>query len=131
MKLARIGVAFVVAAIAASSAVADDAAPQKSNKAPARAAHAKSAKPAADQAGGWRDVKFSNPNAPPVGAAPAAMSGFPPAANRAPKEAAGGVSLGLKWHATNEPIDPYDAIRHTSGPDGPGDTFEGGIKLGF
>jgi hypothetical protein len=41
------------------------------------------------------------------------------------------MSIGLKWHATNEPVDPYDSVRHTSGPDGPGDTLEGGIKLGF
>jgi hypothetical protein len=103
----------------------------KSRKAPAHAASAKSAKPAADQGGGLRDVKFSDPNAPPVGAAPASNGGFASTANGSRNEPVGGVSLGLKWHATNQPIDLYDAIRHTSGPDGPGDTFEGGIKFGF
>lgn len=134
MKLDRISMACLASAIAFSSAIADEIAPPKPSRTPAHAAkppHAKSAKPAADQAGGLLGVKFSDPNAPPVGAAPAPDGGFAPAANGTPAEPASGVSLGVKWHATNEPIDPYDAIRHTSGPDGPGDTFEGGIKLGF
>ena len=37
----------------------------------------------------------------------------------------------LKWRATNDRVDPYDAVRHSSGPNGPGDAVEGGVKLGF
>ncbi len=131
MKLDRIGLACVTSAIALSCAVADEIAPSKSKKPPAHAARERAAKAAAQQSGGLRDVRFSDPNAPPVGAATPTNSGFAPAAIGAPKEEAGGISLGLKWRAANQPIDPYDAVRHTSGPDGPGDTFEGGIKLGF
>jgi hypothetical protein len=131
MKRDRIGVVCLVLGFAASSAIADEIAAPEPKKTPAQAAHAKPAKPPVAQAGGLQDVKFSDPNAPPVGAAPASKSALAPAANGAPKEPAANVSLSLKWHAANEPVDPYNAIRHTSGPDGPGDAFEGGIKLGF
>ena len=42
----------------------------------------------------------------------------------------GGVSFTYKWHATNEPVDPYWHVRDP-GPDTPGSTFLGGLKLGF
>lgn len=132
MKRRRISIVCLALAFAASSAVADETAPVKPRKPPARAAHAKAAKSPSEQAGGLQDVKFSDPKAPPVGAGAASTrSAFATAASGAPKDPAANVSLGLKWRATNEPVDPYDAIRHTSGPDGPGDTFEGGVKLGF
>jgi hypothetical protein len=41
------------------------------------------------------------------------------------------MSLGLQWRANNDKVDPYDAVRHSSGPAGPGDAIEGGVKLGF
>lgn len=47
------------------------------------------------------------------------------------KGARGRVSFGVKRHASNEPNNPYERVLPRSGPDGPSDTFEGGIKLGF
>jgi hypothetical protein len=49
----------------------------------------------------------------------------------APGEPKGSLSLDLKWHATNDRPDPFDAVTHTSGPNGSGDAFLGGVKLGF
>jgi hypothetical protein len=131
MKLGRIGIACLVSTLACTAAVADEATPAKPGKPSAHAAHARAVKSPDEQAAGLQGVKFSDPNAPPIGAATSSKSEFAPAEHSAPKETAPGMSIGLKWHATNEPVDPYDSVRHTSGPDGPGDTLEGGIKLGF
>jgi hypothetical protein len=77
-------------------------------------------------------IQFSQPNAPPLGAQRTSISPGPPTSSGvAPNEPKGGVSLDLKWRATNDRVDPYDAVRHSSGPNGPGDAVEGGVKLGF
>jgi hypothetical protein len=41
------------------------------------------------------------------------------------------MSFTYKWRATNEPFDPYWQVRKSYGQDGPGNTFMGGLKLGF
>jgi hypothetical protein len=41
------------------------------------------------------------------------------------------VSFTYKWHATNEPVDPYWHVRNAPGADAPGSSFLGGLKLGF
>jgi hypothetical protein len=83
------------------------------------------------QPGNPRPIKFSDPYAPPVDAGQALKSDFPPAATGTPKEPAAGVSFDLKWHASNAPNNLYEHVLPRSGPDGPGDKVEGGIKLGF
>jgi hypothetical protein len=100
-------------------------------KAAAHEKGAKIVKPAAGGAGALQNVTFSDLNAPPVGAAPASKIDFPSGSKGAPKDPSGKVSLGLKWRATNNAPNPFDAMRHTSGPDGPGDAVEAGVKLGF
>jgi hypothetical protein len=74
-------------------------------------------------------IQFSQPNAsrsPPRRARRRSQ-----AQAAAPSEPDGGVSLDLKWRATNEKTDPFDAVRHSSGPNGPGDAVQGGVKIGF
>jgi hypothetical protein len=74
-------------------------------------------------------IQFSQPNTSPIGPQKAVA---PPArSNVATKDPKGDVSLDLKWRATNDRNDPFDAVRHTSGPNGPGDAVEGGVKFGF
>jgi hypothetical protein len=87
--------------------------------------------PSASTAGSVGEIDFSQPYAP--ASSPQKSSNPAPAAQtrNAPVEPQGGVSLDLKWHATNDKADPYDAVRHTSGPDGPGDGVAAGVKLGF
>lgn len=48
-----------------------------------------------------------------------------------PAGATTGPSLDFKWRATNDRINPYSAVNHAVGPNGQGDTFEGGVKFGF
>jgi hypothetical protein len=81
--------------------------------------------------GSLNDIQFSRPNAPPVGAQKGAAQASQATKAAGPSEPQGGVSLDLQWHASNDKTDPYDAVRHTSGPNGPGDGVLGGIKLGF
>lgn len=101
-------------------------------KAPAHAQKTKAAKPAAP-ADSMRDVTFSDPSGPLIdGAKTPKQPAQPSAAKGAPVDPDGrGLSLDMKWHATNDTADPYDAVRHTSGQDGPGTSVLGGIKLGF
>ena len=124
-------VAFALVAISASAAFADDVSAPIIHKTPDRAVKAKLAKPTV-RAGDRRDVKFSDPNALLAGATKGARPDLRPIdARDVPAEPNGGLSLGLKWRATNDHPDPFDAVRQTSGPNGPGDAVEGGIKLGF
>jgi hypothetical protein len=94
-------------------------------------ANAKPVKPPATKGQPLGDIPFSNPYAPPVGAGIAAGGGFAAPQPAAPVDPQGGVSFTYKWHATSEPTDPYWHVRNEYGPDGPGDTFLGGLKLGF
>ena len=80
---------------------------------------------------GAGEVKFSDPTAPLTSERPAKQQRLPTEAPRQWIEPQGGVSFDMKWHATNSAPDPFDAVRHTSGPNGPGDAVEGGFKLGF
>jgi hypothetical protein len=121
-------VCFAFAALTASPALADNDFAPKAKKTPT---HAKSAETAPSQPGNPQTIKFSDPYARPIGAGQPSKSDFPPAATGAPKEPAGGVSFGVKWHATNSPNYPYEHVLPTAGAEGSGDTFEGGIKLGF
>jgi|SRR5271170_4658779 len=76
------------------------------------------------------DIRFSEPPSPVTGARPPRENDAGPATRKS-VEPQGGVSLDLKWHATNDRVDPFDSVRHTSGPDGAGDGIEGGLELGF
>jgi hypothetical protein len=130
MSLLRQSVVWAACTAAVcAQARADDVAPQPK---PAHASKAKP-KPAAQprpQPDGLSEIQFSNPYALPEGTAGTKAADFP-AARLAPTEPKGDVSFSYKWHATNEPVDLYNAVRHSAGPDGPGDTFMGGLKLGF
>ena len=127
-----------IAAAFATSALADDLnGPNAQGASPAAAAksHRSVKKPsnaASDAASPDMDqIQFSQPNASPLAnqkptkAAPEKKSGD------AASEPAGGVSLDFKWRATNDKTDPFDAVRHSSGANGPGDAVQGGIKIGF
>jgi hypothetical protein len=74
-------------------------------------------------------IRFSQPNASPI--APQKNASPSPRPGVAAKEPQGGLSLDMKWRASNDKVDPYDAVRHSSGPGGSGDAVQGGIKLGF
>jgi hypothetical protein len=137
MKLLRQGLVWIVCGAAASTqALADElAAPQlppSTSAAKAMAKPLKPARPGSSQAGGL-DEKFSNPYAPPEGAGKATGArNFPATGSAGAVDPKGGMSFTYKWHATNEPFDPYWQLRHNEyGPDGPGNTFLGGLKLGF
>jgi hypothetical protein len=137
MKLVRLAAFGLISAFAADAFAegplpipgVDGAQPAIVKKSSKPGAHVKTAKPV--QSGELGDIPFSKPNASPVGEAATSNGDFAAARKGAAKPPAPDVSLGLKWRATNEPVDPYDAVRHTSGPEGPGDTFEAGLKLGF
>jgi hypothetical protein len=120
----------VICAVAPIQAIADDlsaAAPI----APPPAAKMKVVKPPATQGQSLSDIQFSNPYAPPVGAGKATGPDFPAPRSAAPVDPKGGVSFTYKWHATNEPLDPYWHLRNSPGADAPGSKFLGGLKLGF
>lgn len=130
--LGSLGLAALAAvALVASPAFADDGAPHKTNKAAAHPRHAKSVAKPASASGALEDVKFSNPYAPPVGTAQAPKSDLAPAGKAPPKQPEGGVSVGVKWHASNDPNNPYEHVLPRSGPDEPGDSLQLGVKLGF
>jgi hypothetical protein len=128
--LSLIGAMCVVASI---EAAADDLPATQPNSAPPPpAAKSKIAKPPATGGQGLGDIQFSNPYAPPVGAGQATGANFPAAQRATPVDPKSGMSLTYKWHANNEPVDPYWHVRSNEyGPDGPGSTFLGGLKLGF
>lgn len=121
----------ILAVIAASSAVADDVAAPASVKAPGHVARAKNKTRAKSvvPAAGMEAIEFSDPSAPPVGAAKSPKLAVPPDAAGAPAESQGGPSLDLKWHADNDHINnPY---WQPWVPNGQGYNVEAGVKLGF
>ena len=128
MMLARLGVIGLACAALAGEAWADEAA------SPAKPAHrhakATVSKADAAKADGLAGVKFSDPYAPPEGAGQAKTGDFRAADRAPPAEPKSDLSLTYKWRASNAPNDPYDHVRHLT-PDGPGDAFMGGLKLGF
>ena len=134
MNLLRQGLVLIVCGAAAcTQALGDDLAgqqPQPPSVSGPKAKAQKPAKPAPSRADGLGAVKFSNPYAPPEGAGKATGGDFSAARRAAPVDPKGGVSFTYKWHATNEPVDPYWHVRDP-GPDAPGSAFLGGLKLGF
>jgi hypothetical protein len=126
--LSLIGVICVVAPM---QAIADDLSAAPAIAPPPPAAKSKVGKPPATQGQNLGDIQFSNPYAPPVGAGKATGAGLPAPRSAAPVDPKGGVSFTYKWHATNEPVDPYWHLRNSPGADAPGSKFLGGLKLGF
>lgn len=133
----------ILVAVGAYSAIAEEVAAPAPVKAPAHVAQAKT-KPAAPAAGAAKSSKLAvkpGPKGVPAAAAdsmsnikfsdPSAPLAATPDAKGALAEPDGGPSFGLKWHATNDPVDPYDTVRHTSGPEGPGAGVEAGVKIPF
>jgi hypothetical protein len=123
-----IGVALIVAA---TQAAADDLAPAPPKPGPHHAAKSKTVKRAQSQSSGLADIPFSKPYAPPVGASENAGAEFPAAQRAAPTDPKGNLSLTYKWKASNDPVDPYWDMRSAPGSEAPGDSFLGGVKLGF
>jgi len=117
-------------AFGANAAVADDAAEPPSHQTKSHAQVKKGKPDAPAKTDGMETIDFSRPNESPLAPKPP-KSSSPPEARGAPAEPQGGVSLDMKWHATNDKADPFDSVRHSSGPNGPGDAIEGGFKLGF
>jgi hypothetical protein len=129
-------VAIAVTAFVATAAVADDlgnasgqsaapaAKPQPGMKKPKNsaldAAHV-----------GLDQIQFSQPNASPLAPTKNIKAAPLPRPGAAPSEPRGGVSLDFKWRASNDKVDPFDAVRHSSGPNSPGDAVQGGVKIGF
>jgi hypothetical protein len=129
----RVGRCFITVAliVAATQAAADDLTPAQPKPGPRHAAKSKTVKPAQSQGSGPTDIPFSNPNAPPIGVGKGAGSEFPAAQRAAPADPKGDLSLTYKWKATNDPVDPYWNMRSAPGAEAPGDSFLGGLKLGF
>jgi hypothetical protein len=127
MSLRRLNLIWMVALLlGAASALADNGSPHEVKPKALKAKLPRAAPPA----GGIGDIKFSDPSARLVGETKTKPA-LPSDSSGGTAQPSGGVSLDLKWHATNEPVDPFDAVRHTSGPDGAGDAVLGGVKLGF
>jgi hypothetical protein len=136
--LLRLTVAATAIAFAVTSAFGDDlGGANAQGAAPAAAAkpHRTAKKPSAaapDAASADLDqIQFSQPNASPLAGQKPAKTTPEKRTDGVSSEPAGGVSLDFKWRATNDRTDPFDAVRHTSGPNGPGDAVQGGIKVGF
>jgi hypothetical protein len=135
MLLRSTSLAFFILLAAGEVAFGDDPGAPKAPVPQAAKPHAgpmKGKPPApASTTGSVGEIDFSQPYAP--ASSPQKGSNAAPGAQtrQAPVEPQGGLSLDLKWHATNDKVDPYDAVRHTSGPDGPGDGVAAGVKLGF
>ena len=119
----------VLSGFAAAQASADDLAGSGATSA-RKPAKIKAITPAAHTQDGL-GVKSSNPYAPPEGAAQPKGSEFPAAQRAAPTDPKGRVSFTAKWKATEGPIDPFWNIRNAPGQEAPGDSFLGGLKLGF
>jgi hypothetical protein len=117
--------------VAATQAAADDLVPAQPRPGPLHAAKGKTVKPAQSPGSGPAHIPFSNPYAPPIGAGKGAGSEFPAAQRAAPVDPKGDLSLTYKWKATNDPTDPYWHVRSAPGSEAPGDSFMGGLKLGF
>ena len=123
-----IGVALIVGGTQAAGEDFTSAQPKPGAQ---HAAKSKTVKPAQSQGSGLADIPFSNPYAPPVGAGKSAGAEFPAAQRAAPADPKGDLSLTYKWKANNDPVDPYWNIRSAPGSEAPGDSFLGGLKLGF
>jgi hypothetical protein len=124
-----LGVFCVVAPMLAS---ADDLPTAPPKTASSRAVKTKIVEPPATKRQTLGSIPFSDPYAPPIGTGKAAGGGLPAAKATAPVYPKGGLSFTYKWHATNDPTDPYWNIRNNEyRSDGPGSTFLGGLKLGF
>jgi len=130
-RIRFVAICLMISVIAPMRASADDLPAQPLKPVKPHAARPKAAKPAATQDGSLSDIPFSNPYAPPAGAGKTASGEFPAAKTAAPVNPKSGMSFTYKWHATNEPTDPFWNVRNEYGPDGPGSTFLGGLKLGF
>ena len=130
-RIRFVAICLMISVVAPMRASADDlpGAPLKPVK--PHTARPKAAKPPATQDGSLSDIPFSNPYAPPVGAGKSAGGEFPAAKTAAPADPNGGMSFIYKWHASGEPTDLYWHVRNEYGPDGPGSSFLGGLKLGF
>ncbi len=129
MDFRRTGVmAAILVAIAAPCAAADEIAAPAPVKPPAHAVKAK-VKPKAAPDAGVAGVRFSDPDAPPVGVAQLPKPTLPPRTAGGPAEPQGGSSLGFKWHADNDHIDnPY---LPPWVPNGQGYNVQAGLKVGF
>lgn len=125
--LPRVLLLGVLSGFAAAQANADDLA---ASKAASARKPAKATMPSARTQDGL-GVKFSNPCAPPEGTAQPKGPEFPAAQRATPTDPKGGVSVSAKWKATGGPIDPFWDIRSSPGQEAPGDSFMGGLKLGF
>jgi hypothetical protein len=123
-----VGVALIVVA---AQAAADDLTPGPPKPGPLHATKSKTVKPAQSQGSGLAGIPFSNPYAPPVGAGEHAGPALPAAQRAAPVDPKGNLSFTYKWKANNDAVDPYWNIRSSPGSDAPGDSFLGGLKLGF
>jgi hypothetical protein len=129
-RISRRFIAFAMT-VAATQASADGlvAAQPKSN--PPHAAKSKTVRPPRSQGPGLADIPFSNPYAPPVGAGKSTGAEFPAAGSAAPVDPKGDLSLTYKWKANNDPVDPFWNIRSAPGSEAPGESFMGGLRLGF
>ena len=129
-----LAIAIAATVFAATAAIADDlSGADKGAAAPKPHRSAKKPKsPATDATdAGMDQIQFSQPNASPLASTKKANAAAPPSSRAAPSEPDGGVSLDLKWRATNDKVDPFDAVRHSSGANGQGDAVQGGVKIGF
>jgi hypothetical protein len=131
MNVRRIAVA---SAILVAIATPFEAAPQIAAPAPLNApTHGAKAKArikprSAAPAAGVESITFSDPDAPPAGAAKPRKPVSPADAPVSPVPE-GGPSLDLKWHADNSHINnPY---WQPWVPNGEGANVEAGVKLGF
>ena len=131
--MSRIGLSLIgaICVIVPIQASADDLPTASSEPVKLHAAKGKAAKPPAAKGEALGGIPFSNPYAPPVGAGKGTGEQFPAAKTAAPVDPKGGVSFTYKWHATAQPTDPFWNVRNEYGPDGPGASFLGGLKLGF
>lgn len=126
--------AIIAAAFAGTTAVADDLGDTNKGAAVAKPHHSskKPISPATASTDASMDqIQFSQPNASRLEPTKKTKATPQPSSSVVPKEPGGGVSLDLKWRATNEKVDPFDAVRHSSGPNGEGDAVQGGVKIGF
>jgi hypothetical protein len=133
MRCVRLSLIGVICAVAPMQATADDLSATQQQASPPQTPKSKVVKPPAPEGQSLGDIQFSNPYAPPVGAGKTTGAGLAAPQRAAPVDPKGGVSFTYKWHATNEPVDPYWHVlqRNSPGADPPGSTFLGGLKLGF
>jgi hypothetical protein len=132
-EMGRVSWSFAGVALifAATQAAADPVAPAPPKPGLQHGAKSKTVKPAQPQSSSLAGIPFSNPYAPPVGAGKSTGAGGPAPPRAAPAEPKGNLSLTYKWKGNNEPVDPFWNIRSAPGSEAPGDSFMGGLKLGF